>query len=275
MILGYQDDGREVFFIIGGRVRVTFFSKCGREVSFRDLPAGEMFGELSAIDGLPRSCTVVALADTMVAIMSASVLWDLLREHESVNACLLRRLTRLVRALSERVVEFSTLTVRKRIQVELLRLAREAAPGQKSAVISPAPTHAEFASRVSTHREAVTRGLGELARGHHREVLRHACHPRRRGPGLHRQRSAQRVRLHRRESLLEVERDHFEACTVGFFAQMSQLPKRRSVVLAAGTSCKHSASSDEEARPRYGLGMGEMLKSLGVALDSAPVFGLE
>jgi CRP/FNR family cyclic AMP-dependent transcriptional regulator len=164
MILGYQDDGREVFFIIGGRVRVTFFSKCGREVSFRDLPAGEMFGELSAIDGLPRSCTVVALADTMVAIMSASVLWDLLREHESVNACLLRRLTRLVRALSERVVEFSTLTVRKRIQVELLRLAREAAPGQKSAVISPAPTHAEFASRVSTHREAVTRGLGELAR---------------------------------------------------------------------------------------------------------------
>ena len=74
------------------------------------------------------------------------------------------RLTRLVRALSERVVELSTLTVRRRIQVELLRLARETAPGQKCAVIFPAPTHAELASRVSTHREAVTRGLGELAR---------------------------------------------------------------------------------------------------------------
>jgi DNA-binding GntR family transcriptional regulator len=31
-------------------------------------------------------------------------------------------------------------------------------------MIFPAPTHAELASRVSTHREAVTRGLGELAR---------------------------------------------------------------------------------------------------------------
>jgi CRP/FNR family transcriptional regulator, cyclic AMP receptor protein len=77
---------------------------------------------------------------------------------------ILRRLTRLVRALSERVVEFSTLTVQKRIQVELLRLAREAAPGEKCAVIVPAPTHAEVASRLSTHREAVTRGLGQLAR---------------------------------------------------------------------------------------------------------------
>ena len=54
--------------------------------------------------------------------------------------------------------------MRKRIQAELLRLAHEAAPGHKCAMIFPAPTHAELASRVSTHREAVTRGLGELAR---------------------------------------------------------------------------------------------------------------
>ena len=164
IILGYRDDSREVFFVVRGQVRVTFFSECGREVSFRDLPAGEMFGELSAIDGLPRSCTVVALTDTMVAVMTASLLWDLLRAHKSVNACILGRLTRLVRSLSERVIESSTLTVRKRIQAELLRLAHEAAPGQKCAMIFPAPTHAELASRVSTHREAVTRGLGELAR---------------------------------------------------------------------------------------------------------------
>ena len=153
-----------MFFVVQGQVRVTFFSACGREVSFRDLPSGETFGELSAIDGLPRSCTVVALTDTMIAVMPASLLWELLRAHESVNACVLRRLTRLVRALSERVIEFSTLTVRKRLQVELLRLAREATPGKKRAVIFPAPTHAKFATRVSSHREAVTRGLGELAR---------------------------------------------------------------------------------------------------------------
>jgi CRP/FNR family transcriptional regulator, cyclic AMP receptor protein len=165
IILGYLDASRDVFFVVRGQVRVTFFSASGREVSFRDLPAGEMFGELSAIDGLPRSCTVMALTDALVAVMSASIFWELLRTYESVNAYTLRRLTRLVRALSVRVVESSTLTVQRRIQVELLRLARETAPGQKCAVVFPAPTHAEFASRVSTHREAVTRSLGELTRG--------------------------------------------------------------------------------------------------------------
>ena len=152
-----------MFFIIRGQVRVTFFSACGREVSFRDLPSGETFGELSAIDGLPRSCTVVALTDTMVAIMPASLLWELLREHESVNACVLRRLTRLVRALSERVVEFSTLTVRKRIQVELLRLpARHAGKEARGHLSRAHPRRVRQPGE--SHREAVTRGLGELAR---------------------------------------------------------------------------------------------------------------
>jgi len=43
------------------------------------------------------------------------------------------------------------------------RLARNSG-SDKRAVISPAPTHAEIASRISTHREAVTRELNELAR---------------------------------------------------------------------------------------------------------------
>ncbi len=36
--------------------------------------------------------------------------------------------------------------------------------GENTAMIRPAPTHAEFASRVSTHREAVTRELNQLSR---------------------------------------------------------------------------------------------------------------
>ncbi len=76
---------------------------------------------------------------------------------------MLKRLSKQVRDLTERVFEFSTLAVKNRIHAELLRLARDHAGDGDSAVISPAPTHAEIASRVSTHREAVTRKLNELA----------------------------------------------------------------------------------------------------------------
>lgn len=163
-IIDYQDERSDVFFIVTGQVRVTIYSSAGREVAFHDLDAGEFFGELSALDGNPRAATVVALADCVLASMPASVFWDVLHRHGSVADALLRRLVANIRRLTGRVVEFSTLAVRNRIHAELLRIARHSGKGERSVTITPTPTHFDIASRVSTHREAVTRELNELAR---------------------------------------------------------------------------------------------------------------
>ena len=163
-ILQYQDESRDVFFILQGRVCAIYYSACGREVRFSDIPAGDLFGEFAAIDGEPRAADVVSVTDTLIASMSAELFWEILRTHESVCAAILRRLTGIARATQRRVVEFSTLPVRSRLHAELIRMARMSAPQGGAAVISPAPTHAEIASRISTHREAVTRELNELAR---------------------------------------------------------------------------------------------------------------
>jgi CRP/FNR family transcriptional regulator, cyclic AMP receptor protein len=56
------------------------------------------------------------------------------------------------------------LAVNNRIQAEVLRLAKLAPREGKNARIVPAPTHVEIASRISTHREAVTRELNRLSR---------------------------------------------------------------------------------------------------------------
>jgi CRP-like cAMP-binding protein len=160
----HEDKGRNVFFISFGRARVTHFSASGREISFRDLGRGEMFGEIAAIDGLPRSVNVVALTKMTVAVMPPGVFLELLRRHDQSATAMMLRLTRLVRCLSERVVEFSTFGVQHRIHAELLRLALKSSSGQKTAVIFPAPTHKDIATRISTHREAVTRELGNLYR---------------------------------------------------------------------------------------------------------------
>lgn len=163
-IIGHQDETNDVYFIVGGRVRVTIFSLSGKEVSFRDLPAGKSFGELSAIDAAPRSATVIALIDTVLASMPAEVFRRVLNDHPDVAAKMMRHLAGLVRKLSDRVVEFSALAVRNRIHAELLRLARDHGHDRNTAIITPAPTHADIASRISTHREAVTRELNVLAR---------------------------------------------------------------------------------------------------------------
>jgi CRP/FNR family cyclic AMP-dependent transcriptional regulator len=69
-----------------------------------------------------------------------------------------------IRMLDRRVYEFSTLAVNNRIRAELLRIANLSPRKGKCAQIVPAPTHVEIASRVSTHREAVTRELTRLTR---------------------------------------------------------------------------------------------------------------
>ena len=163
-VVSHRDTDRDVYFVILGKVRVKVFSLEGKEVSYRDISAGEIFGEFAAIDGRPRSANVSALSDCRIAVMSPEALWQTLEEFPSVNAALLCHLTEMIRQYSDRIFEFSTLAVRNRIHAELLRLARPSEKPDNTAIVDPAPTHEEIASRISTHREAVTRELNALRR---------------------------------------------------------------------------------------------------------------
>ena len=160
-IVDYLDSSDNVFFITEGEARVTL---SGKAVSFRELAAGDMFGEFPAIDQGPRSASVEARTECLVAYMPAAEFMQLLRKEWAVTQALLRKLVMTIRALTTRVYEFSTLAVNNRIQAELLRLANLAPQGGNAARIAPAPTHVEIASRVSSHREAVTRELNRLSR---------------------------------------------------------------------------------------------------------------
>ncbi len=163
-IIGHQEGSTDVYFMVSGTVRVILFSSAGKEVAFRDIHAGECFGEFAAIDGAPRSANVIALTDVMIGSVSAETFRSILQEFPPVSMAMLTYLTGMVRSLSERIFEFSTLAVKNRIHSELLRLARENQQEGNTASISPAPTHADIASRISTHREAVTRELNEMTK---------------------------------------------------------------------------------------------------------------
>jgi len=88
----------------------------------------------------------------------------LLRDEPLVAGRVMLRLATLVRQLSERVIDLSTLGVQNRLHAELLRLARAAGVEGNQARLDPAPKHAALASQISTNREQVTRELNALAR---------------------------------------------------------------------------------------------------------------
>jgi CRP-like cAMP-binding protein len=159
-----QAASNEVYFIGAGRVRATIFTFCGKEISYQELGAGETFGELSAIDKMPRTVNVITVEPSQIGVISANNYWKLIEQYPSIARATLKRMASMVRFLIDRVYQYGALDVRDRVRMEVLRLARESMTGEDTAIIQDFPTHKEIASRVNTHREAVTRELNELSR---------------------------------------------------------------------------------------------------------------
>lgn len=163
-IIFHLDRTDDVFFLVQGTVRAISYSAEGKEVAFRDIGPGEIFGEYAAIDRGERSANVYAVTEVFTGSLSGPAFRQLLAKHPEVSLAVMKLLTRQTRDLTNRIFEFSALAVKKRVHAELLRLALSSRPTENRAVISSVPTHAEIASRISTHREAVTREINELAR---------------------------------------------------------------------------------------------------------------
>jgi CRP/FNR family cyclic AMP-dependent transcriptional regulator len=140
LIISHGDTGRDVFFLLEGRARVTLVSADGREIAYRDVEPGDIFGELGGIDGIARSASVVALEATRAARLSGTAFRDIVMTHPTFAWMLLEHLSAQLRRMTERVFEYSTLVVRKRLIVELLHRAEKAALVDGEVSISPAPT---------------------------------------------------------------------------------------------------------------------------------------
>lgn len=161
MVLAMGESSREVFIVTEGRLQALLYAANGREISLRDLAPGQLFGELAALDGEARSASIVAVTEARLLAIPDDTFRSVLSSSREAADWMIRRLAAQVRSLTNRVFEMTALHVQARLHCELLRLART--QGRSDGIIDPAPTHADLANRIGTHREAVTRELGALA----------------------------------------------------------------------------------------------------------------
>ena len=153
---------RDVCFVVTGAVSIVNFSLSGREVTLATAKAGSYFGELAAIDNQPRSASVVAVEDSLIAALPPRPFLDLLQRRAEVTFRVLQRLTGIIRKSDQRIMELSTLAATQRVYAELLRMAEPDAAVPGLWVIRPLPPLREVASRVSTTRETVARAMAQL-----------------------------------------------------------------------------------------------------------------
>jgi CRP/FNR family cyclic AMP-dependent transcriptional regulator len=161
-IVERSEDMSDVFILLSGLARVIIISASGKAVNFRRIDPGDIFGEFSAIDGKKRSASVEVMEPCTALCMSSAFFRELMERDPAFMNAVLNHLVSLLRDLTSRIVEFSTLAVANRIQSEILRMARGSVNGSGVPEISPVPTHSEIAGRISTHREAVSREITRL-----------------------------------------------------------------------------------------------------------------
>jgi CRP/FNR family cyclic AMP-dependent transcriptional regulator len=155
-------EAREVLFVIEGAVNIVSFAAIGSELIFATAGAGETIGELAAIDGQPRSASIVAAEDSLLAALPAEIFTALLKRHGDVAFRLLQRLAGIVRKGDDRIVEVSSVKSINRVYAELLRLAEPDPAAPDLWAIKPLPPLRELASKSSTTRELVASALNRL-----------------------------------------------------------------------------------------------------------------
>lgn len=163
-IIDRQADSTEVFFIVDGRVRIVIYTVGGKEITLDDFTDGAQFGEMAAIDGLPRSASVMAVDRSLLAAMPQTRFMSLLTGHPVVSERVLKNMANIIRISNERIMDLSTLGAANRVHAEILRQARSSMTGDDEAFLSPIPIHSDIASRISTTRETVARVMNDLAR---------------------------------------------------------------------------------------------------------------
>jgi len=163
IILLEDEEGDTLFIILSGKVKVTTFSESGKEVIFSILNEGDFFGEMSLLDGKPRSATVVSMENAEIRLIRRAEFYRLLENHPHIALRLLEELASRLRKADERIESLAILDVTGRIAGILLQLAEERGiRNNKEVLIKTRPTHQELANMVGTTRETVTRVLKQL-----------------------------------------------------------------------------------------------------------------
>jgi CRP/FNR family transcriptional regulator, cyclic AMP receptor protein len=164
IVFDQSSDTLEVHFVANGRIRLLSCLDSGESVTLAEVGGGDVFGELAAIDGLPRSARALAVQDSLVASIPGQDFVALLERHPHTAVRMLRRLACIIRSMDVRLANMSSLEPPQRVMVELIRVAEPDLRVPGTWIIPYAPSHGEIAGWASVDKEIVARTIGELAR---------------------------------------------------------------------------------------------------------------
>jgi CRP-like cAMP-binding protein len=157
-----HDSGGGLYLILSGAVKIARTGRDGRDVTVAVLGEGNFFGEMSLLDGQPRSASATALQPSRLLVLDREHFQRYVLAQSRIVAKLLRELSKRLRAADQSIENLALGSVRDRLTNLLGHLGRRLHPQDRRGVIERAPTHQELAEMVGSSRETVTRTLAAM-----------------------------------------------------------------------------------------------------------------
>ncbi len=166
IILMEDDQSNQSFFlIVKGEVKVVLTAEDGREAILASLKEGDFFGEMSLLDGEPRSATVRAVEDSRLFTIRREDFLASLRKQADLSLALLGEMSRRLRKSNRQISSLALMRVYGRVAATLLQLMEERGmrtrtkDGKSIIVVKDRPTQQFMADMSGTTRETVSRVL--------------------------------------------------------------------------------------------------------------------
>lgn len=165
VVVSAADPGDALYIVISGNVKVSLWSDSGREIILSTLSDGAFFGEMSLVDGEPRSANVTCLGPSKILRLARKDFLQLVRQYPSIAINVMTEMCERLRRADESIGNLALLDVYGRVARFLIELAEEEGEDVPEGIlIRKMPTQQHVASRIGTSRETVSRALSEFQR---------------------------------------------------------------------------------------------------------------
>jgi CRP-like cAMP-binding protein len=155
--------GDRVFMITSGEVKLTRVTEGGKEVVLGVRGAGELLGELSAIDGRPRSASAHALTEVETQVVSQRDFRAAVTGNPDAARAVMEILAARLRESDETIFDFVAHDTVGRIARRLVDLAGSHGVQEDAGIRIDLPiSQEELAGWVGSSREAVAKALQML-----------------------------------------------------------------------------------------------------------------
>lgn len=158
MIVSEGDPGDALYVVRSGEVKVVLIGEDGREVLLNILGVGDHFGELSLIDGRPRSAHVVSTVASSLLILRRADFRRQVEGSPSVAWGLMIELSRRLRLADGTIGSLVLLDVPGRVAKVLIE---HATPGEPATMVKQL-THQTIGQMIGASRETVSRAMAEF-----------------------------------------------------------------------------------------------------------------